>query len=215
MNKPFFVAIEGIDGAGTTTQSQLLVDWMVGKGIEAVRTSEPSVLPSGVLLREILRGQMLHPSMETMALLFLADRALHYDSIIRTNYLDMGKHVVCDRYTLSTLAYQGVVDTLDKKGRGGCPLSWLAEVGKFIPRPDLTVYLQVDVDTAMDRIKNRKAFDIYEREDFLNRVLYMYEYVVTHAAAYIGDVLVVDGRLGQKDVHQAVCCGVAHHFHLE
>jgi dTMP kinase len=110
-----FIVIEGVDGAGTTTQTGLLVQALRGRGLPVRSTREPSDGPIGTMLRQILTGRIVVPGMSgtrpptwtTMALLFAADRLDHLEAEVVPNLMD-GVTVVSDRYDLSSIAYQSV-----------------------------------------------------------------------------------------------------------
>jgi dTMP kinase len=111
-----------------------------------------------VRLPEAAGGSFLTP--ETIALLFAADRLDHYESEIRPA-LNKGLWVISDRYLDSSLAYQGSMLSPD----------WVETINRFAPAPDLTVYLDVDVDVALGRISStRTATDLFEKRDVLLRV---------------------------------------------
>src|SRR5438552_7626627 len=101
------MVIEGIDGAGTTTQTRLLTDWLRGRGLAAHRTREPSDGPIGRLIREILGQPPGAMTGGPMALLFAADRLDHLAREIEPA-LARGEQVLCDRYYHSSFAYQAV-----------------------------------------------------------------------------------------------------------
>jgi dTMP kinase len=135
----FFVAIEGIDGAGTTTQTSLVSAQLQARfGLATLATREPSDLRVGLLARSLLIDRSLNE--KAMALLFAADRLDHYDVEIRPA-LAAGKIVVSDRYLLSSLVYQGEFASED----------WVAEINRFAPEPDLTVFIDVDTTLAAQR----------------------------------------------------------------
>jgi len=156
-----FIVIEGLDGAGTTTQAHLL-----GKRLEAHGsvwvTWEPSDRPVGLLIRRMLkREDSTDP--RALALLFAADRLDHlygYDGI--QAYLERGEHVVCDRYYLSSLAYQ----TLDAS------FTWVHSINNRALRPDMTLFLEAPVVTCLERIGVRQGErkELFEQEEALERV---------------------------------------------
>ncbi len=163
-----FLALEGIDGAGTTTQSRLLHDWLTARGCPTLTTREPSDGPIGTVLRQALGGRVRLPetagggflTLETIALLFAADRLDHYESEIQPA-LTKGLWVISDRYRDSSLAYQGSMLSAD----------WVETINRFAPPPDLTLYLDVDVDVALGRISStRTSADLFEKRDVLLRV---------------------------------------------
>jgi dTMP kinase len=149
----FFVAIEGGDGAGKSTQVQLLVDWLIEEiGHEAVMTREPGGTNLGRGVRALLLTYADgSPVPRAEALLFAADRAQHVDTLIRPA-LARGAVVVTDRYVDSSLAYQGARGELDVGDVAA--LSRWATSGL---RPDLTVVLDLDPGTAAARLADRRA----------------------------------------------------------
>lgn len=134
-----FVVLEGLDGAGTTTQAAAIARALRSLGYRVMVTQEPSKGPAGKLLRRALGG---HPSLpsDTLALLFAADRTEHLAREVLPA-LSQGTSVICDRYLLSSLAYQGAV----------LPIEWVEEINARAPAPDLTLFLEVEVGTAARR----------------------------------------------------------------
>jgi dTMP kinase len=154
---PLFIALEGIDGSGTTTQLDRLVAHLVARGRAAHATREPSTGPVGRLLRELLLGQHALPSGapadgQAMALLFAADRRDHLRREIEPA-LERGADVVSDRYLMSSLAYQA-----EEAERG-----WVAGLARNLRMPDLTILLDVPVQVAAER--RRAAGRVVERYD--------------------------------------------------
>jgi len=147
-----FVVLEGIDGAGKSTQAKLLKLWFEEKGYEVVLTKEPTDTPFGKLIRKlvltggregIIDGAKI--SHEAEALLFAADRAEHVDKLIKPA-LESGKVVISDRYFYSSLAYQWA---------RGLDLEWLIDLNRFAVRPDLVLLLDLPVKESMKRIRTR------------------------------------------------------------
>jgi dTMP kinase len=168
-----FIVLEGIDGAGKSTQAKLLKVWFEERGYEVVLTKEPTDTAFGRLIRRlvltggkegIIDGAKI--SHEAEALLFAADRAEHVDKLIKPS-LEAGKIVISDRYFYSSLAYQWA---------RGLDLEWLIDLNRFAVRPDLVVLLDLPVKESMKRLRSRSIkseFDkIYElqrrvRENYL------------------------------------------------
>ncbi len=142
--KGFFIALEGIDGCGKTVMSRRLAAALAAQGWPVLLTREPGDGPLGPALREILlHGQGVTATTE--ALLFAADRAQHVAHVLRPA-LAAGQVVVCDRYTDSTLAYQG--------GGRQLPMAALEQLNDFASgglRPDLILYLRVSWEQALAR----------------------------------------------------------------
>lgn len=140
--KGCFVVLEGLDGAGTTTQLDRLASALRQEGHAVRITREPSEGPIGVLIRQILTRRFVQPSGEpidhaTLALLFAADRTDHLASVIEPA-LARGEVVLCDRYVLSSIAYQGADLAVD----------WVESINGSARSPDLTLFVDVDVKTA-------------------------------------------------------------------
>ncbi|MFB6470205.1 MAG: dTMP kinase [Vulcanisaeta sp. AZ3] len=157
-----FVAIEGIDGSGKSTVINKLMVLLKGRGFKVHATSEPSQSMIGKLIRDWLlkpNSEVAHPSV--FALLFVADRVQHYYSEVKP-LLDKGYVVISERYMESTLAYQGAM---------GLPIDWLVELHRFVPKPDLTIVLDVPIDVAVARLRSRHELEVFEVDrEFLGRV---------------------------------------------
>src|SRR5689334_22794688 len=147
-----FIVLEGIDGAGTTTQAARLVARLRQETKVAIRaTREPSDGPIGSLVRQVLTGRIIAPGgrapgWATMALLFAADRMDHVEAEIEP-FLAEGGIVISDRYDASSLAYQSV-----SSGRGGeKTVDWIRQINKHALRPDLTIVLDLSSEVAANR----------------------------------------------------------------
>lgn len=144
-----FVSFEGGDGSGKSTQSRLLGEWLTASGRTVVLTREPGGTELGRLLRrEILHGG--HIDARTEALLYAADRAHHVASLVRPA-LEAGSVVVTDRYLDSSVAYQGTGREL-----GGDEVEGLSLWATGGLLPALTVLLDLDPATGMDRLRARQ-----------------------------------------------------------
>ncbi|MBW3359273.1 MULTISPECIES: dTMP kinase [Streptomyces] len=180
----FFLALEGGDGAGKSTQVEALADWIRAKGHEVVVTREPGATPVGKRLRSILLDvASAGLSNRAEALLYAADRAEHVDSVVRPA-LERGAIVISDRYIDSSVAYQGA-------GRDLAPTE-IARISRWATSglvPHLTVLLDVDPQTARERFT--EAPDRLESEpaEFHERVRSGF---LTLAAADPTRYLVVD-----------------------
>ncbi|MGW6971691.1 dTMP kinase [Streptomyces sp. NPDC054952] len=180
----FFIALEGGDGAGKSTQVEALADWIRGKGHEVVVTREPGATPVGKRLRSILLDvSSAGLSNRAEALLYAADRAEHVDTVVRPA-LERGAVVISDRYIDSSVAYQGA-------GRDLSPTE-IARISRWATGglvPNLTVLLDVSPETARERFT--EAPDRLESEpaEFHRRVRSGF---LTLAAADPGRYLVVD-----------------------
>lgn len=198
----FFIALEGGDGAGKSTQAEALAEWIRGKGHEVVLTREPGATPVGKRLRSILLDvSSAGLSHRAEALLYAADRAEHVDTVVRPA-LERGAVVISDRYIDSSVAYQGA-------GRDLSPTE-IARISRWATNglvPHLTVLLDVSPETARERFT--EAPDRLESEpaEFHTRVRSGF---LTLAAADPGRYLVVDA--GQEP--EAVTTVVRHRLDM-
>ncbi len=164
MAKARYIAFEGIDGAGTTTQAKLASTWLRSKGVDVLDTREPTNGAVGQVIREALSRQMpgrkgieLEPEM--FALLFAADRLDHTRARI-IPALEQGLWVVSDRCYLSSFAYQSV----------GCDLDWVRGLNRHCRRADLIILLDLDAEAAYRRVAARTLFEnmeVFETADKL------------------------------------------------
>lgn len=165
MERGIFIAFEGIDGSGKSTQIKMLTDRIMEKGIRCYQTCEPSGGPIGSLTRQILTGRIKTDN-RVIAAMFAADRLDHLlndvDGI--ADKIEKGISVVTDRYYFSSYAYHSV----------DVPMDWVIDINKesaAILRPDATVFIDIDADTAMERIaKNRFHTELFEKKSRLEKV---------------------------------------------
>ncbi|MEU3198447.1 dTMP kinase [Streptomyces sp. NPDC006996] len=192
----FFIALEGGDGAGKSTQAEALAEWIRAKGHEVALTREPGATPVGKRLRSILLDvSSAGLSHRAEALLYAADRAEHIDTVVRPA-LERGAVVISDRYIDSSVAYQGA-------GRDLSPTE-IARINRWATDglvPDLTVLLDVAPETARERFT--EAPDRLESEpaEFHARVRAGF---LTLAAADPGRYLVVDAGQEPESVTTAI-----------
>jgi dTMP kinase len=215
-----FIVFEGIDGSGTTTQAERLRQWMhvehaAGRLSPSCLTMEPTNGPIGVLLRKTLQGMKLDPDDEKpwcpsargMALLFTADRLDHALNFINPR-LNMGEHVVCDRYLHSTLAYQSLTanEPQDKA------LEWLMVVSRGVPLPDLTIVLDVPPEEAAKRRALRaQAPELYEEDGLQVKLAEFYRTMPQRGVP--GHIEVVDGARSPDEVAK-ICRRLAKQYVL-
>lgn len=150
MSKGLFITFEGGDGCGKTTQINLLDKYLRSKGYKTLLTREPGSKGLGIKLREILLNYDGEVSPVCESFLFLADRAQHVDCIIKPA-LEEGAIVLCDRHTDSTVAYQGYGRRLDLE-----QIHRLNKIATSGLKPDLTIVLDVDVETSQKRVGTEK-----------------------------------------------------------
>jgi dTMP kinase len=164
----FLIALEGVDGAGKTTQARLLAAALQQRGREVVLTQEPTTGLQGQKLRSYLQGPTRHLIPEEELALFLADRREHVEQVIKPA-LAAGKVVISDRYYYSSVAYQGAL--------GLDPAHILALNETFAPRPDLVIILKVPLKTALARRVQgrREPRQLSESPEYLERVAAIYD----------------------------------------
>ena len=206
-----FIVLEGIDGAGTTTQAERLAQWLRGRGLKVHLTREPSTGRVGQVIREWLAepesgarlGSAAPPEAETsivqlrhhaLALLFAADRLDHLAREVEPQ-LSQGIHVVSDRYLLSSLAYQSLA----------CDRDWVAEINREARPADLTILLDLPAEQAMKRVSRRdKQPELFEKIEVQEKVRQLYLDTVRELASEQA-VVVLDGSKGIEEVFQAIC----------
>jgi dTMP kinase len=158
MSRGRFITLEGGEGAGKTTQSALLADYLTANSVDVVRTREPGGSPGAELLRGILLDGTVDWSPRAETLLHFAARAEHIAKTIRPA-IEAGSWVVCDRFYDSTIAYQGY-------GQGADQGFIQAQIRLLGMDPDLTLVLDVPEAVATARMQQRGGdTDRYERLD--------------------------------------------------
>ncbi len=169
-----FLVLEGIDGSGTTTQAARAAAALRRNGFVVLETGEPSEGPVGALIRQALRGRLSLPAQagplteETLALMFAADRLDHLEAQILPA-LHRGEVVICDRYLLSSLAYQGAA----------CSVEWVEEINSPAASPDLTIFLDVGLGTAARRRAARGASEeLFETDERQRRASRQYSIAI-------------------------------------
>lgn len=194
--KRAFITLEGIEGAGKTTQAKLLVDALKKKGINAILTREPG----GVGTAEAIRQILLHIDVDPVSelLLYEAARTEHFCKVIRPA-LESGKTVICDRFIDASVAYQGYGRGLDVK-----LIEELNRVATFGTEPDITFIVDIPAELAYKRLKQRgQAPDRFERLDvkFFENVRQGY---LDQSIKYPKRVIVVDGTKAIDEVHKII-----------
>ena len=163
LKKGFLVVFEGIDGAGKTTQANLLYDALVKKGLCVVKSKEPTDSIYGQKIRKLAMGERDISDPQTEYNLFLNDRRVHVENFIKPA-LKKNNIVILDRYYFSTIAYQGAL--------GMDPMKIKADNEKFAPIPDFVFLLEVPPRLGLSRIRNNRGEvpNLFEQEDYLHKV---------------------------------------------
>ena len=167
MNGGKFITVEGTEGVGKSTNIAFIQNLIESRGVELVISREPGGTPLAEELREILlnkRDELFDPTAELLTV--FAARAQHLNSVILPA-LAQGKWVLCDRFTDATFAYQGA-------GRG-LSLDVIAGLESIVQQgrqPDMTIFLDIDVRTGLERASARAELDRFESEkiEFFERV---------------------------------------------
>ena len=164
MNKGKFIVFEGIDGSGKSTQIKLLAQYLKEKGVPLYITREPTDSPFGALAHQCMTGR-IDTDDKTIAGVCVADRIDHIFN--KTNGLldkiHNGVTVLSDRYYFSNYAYQGVY----------MPMDWLIEANRFSAealKPDVHIYIDVEVQTSAKRLQSRGDLERYEQEDTMCKI---------------------------------------------
>jgi len=191
-----WIVFEGLDGAGTTTQTNLLADRLVGRlgsRRRVHKTAEPTRGAFGRICRAALRDKLPFDPV-SLALGFTADRADHlYRPGGALDRLNRGCWVVMDRYLYSTLAYQDGVNR-----------EWLMNINAVFPRPDLTVFLDVPPEICLARLRERgKEAQIFENAENLRRIAESYRWVI-RVEKKKSPFLVLDGTLPVEEIGERV-----------
>ncbi|STZ76556.1 dTMP kinase [Bergeriella denitrificans] len=161
-----FITLDGIDGAGKSTNLAFIRQWFERHGLPVLFTREPGGTPVGEALRGLLLDPDTQVGLRTETLLMFAARQQHLDDVILPA-LKKGIHVVSDRFSDATFAYQG--------GGRGVPLDDIAALEQWVQQgfhPDLTLLLDVPLEVSMSRIEQSREKDRFEQEQaaFFTRV---------------------------------------------
>ena len=195
-----FIVLEGIDGSGSSTQAELLKNYLLQQGEKAVLSPEPTTGPIGKLIRQAMQTDIISmPTSELfdqqMAYLFAADRYYHLfninDGVFKLIEQDQ-THVITTRYYFSSLAYN-----CDSQQQ----YHLVKNLNSYFPAPDWVIYLDIPVDVSLNRLIQRSTREIYETEEKLKKVKQNFEQIF---ANYAGKFLKLDGTKPIKNIHQAI-----------
>jgi dTMP kinase len=193
VSEPAFIVLEGIDGAGTTTQAERLGEYLRARGVPVLVTREPSTGPVGVTIRELLKEGVAHVDQRAMALLFAADRLDHLKREILPA-LAAGQHVICDRYVLSSYVYQSRFVASD----------FVWAINDKAHPADLTLLLDVPAEVAQARRKARGGNEeMYEELQLQKHFVSLYR-AVPPGHAQREHLVVLDGTPPPDQVFAAI-----------
>lgn len=193
-----FIAFEGIDGSGKSTQIQLLAARLRERKSAPYITMEPTDSPIGCLIQQIMTGRVKTDN-RVIAALFAADRLDHILNDVNglKEKIDNGTNVLTDRYYFSSYAYQCVDMPMEQ-------VIAMNEPSSDILRPDLNIFIDIDEDTAMERIlKNRCQTELFEKKSRLKKTREGY----MEAFERLKDrehILIIDGTLTIEEIAQQV-----------
>jgi len=175
-----FIVVEGADGAGTTTQSERLAE-----RLDAHWSCEPTDDPIGEEVDRLISEDGY--SAEAIALAFAADRMVHLEDEIIPR-LEDGETVVCDRYYHSSLVYQPAL---------GADPDWVESLNMYTLQPDLTIIIDLEAETGMERVADRGHDDnIFEELEFQSTVVLGYR----RLSDEMDEAVLIDGRRSIDDV---------------
>jgi len=195
--RELFIAFEGIDGSGKSTQMHKLAEKLRAKGHKCYETAEPTDGPVGSIIHQIM-AHRIKADDKVVAALFVADRLDHLTN--ETNgILGMVKNgitVLTDRYYFSSYAYHGAF----------MPMNWVVEANSLsasILRPTINIFIDVDPELAIQRVKNRHNAELYETLETLTKIREQY-FVAFEAIGSKENVAVIDGNQSLDDVEADV-----------
>jgi len=193
------IVFEGVEGCGKTTQMKMCGEWLESKGLSVVLTREPGGTQLGLDLRNLLLEKSENKRIAEMTelLLYAADRAQHIEEELIPN-LAQGKYVLCDRYTDSTIAYQGYGRGLDMS-----LINNLNQIATGGLTSDITIWLDVDVEVGLSRKRGQAKLDRIEQETiaFHRRVQRGYTEL---AASNPSRIVRIDGNNSQDIVQKNI-----------
>ncbi len=196
LRKGILIAIEGIDGSGKSTLAHNISTRLREQGFDTTLTKEPGASELGKEVRKLIQTQIIPLTPKAEYLLFAADRAQHFAELIIPS-LEQKKLIISDRMSDSSLTYQGYGNGLD--------LEMITTINNWTMStiiPDITVFVRVPVELALERAKKRGALSAYEkRENFLYRVAHGFEELYKNR----NDVMIVDGTQSPESLTTQVC----------
>lgn len=184
-----FLIFEGLDGAGITTQATLLRNYLVGKGKDALLTKEPTDGLIGGIIKSSLRKEWNTDPL-TLQMLFAADRSHHLKTEIEPA-LKKGKHVICDRYILSSLIF----------GSLGVSVGILKQLNAEFRKPSMTFIIDTHPRICIERMqKARHHVELFEEEQKLEQI----RRNMLSLKSYFPDTYVIDGNRAPEEIMKDV-----------
>ncbi len=194
MKKNFFIAFEGLDGSGKSTQVKLLAEKLQGQGLKIYITAEPTTSRIGQVIRDIFKHKM-EADHRTIAALYAADRLDHLtnktDGILKK--IEEGYTVITDRYYFSSYAYHGT----------HMDIAWVINANSLsadLLRPDLNIYIDISPEESMKRLnKGRATIELYESLENLKKVKEKY-FEAFELLGRSEKISVIDGHRPEKEI---------------
>ncbi len=205
-NRGKFIAFEGIDGSGKSTQIQLLSEKLLEEKIYFYTTMEPTDSPIGSLIHQIMTGRIKTDN-KVIAGLFVADRLDHLLNDVNgiIGKINEGITVISDRYYFSSYAYHSI----------DMPMEWVIKANSqssALLKPTVTVFIDVDPDVAVERIaKNRYQKELFEKKSRLIKVREKY-YEAFDKLKDEEKVIIIDGNRSVSEIADDIWKEVAHYF---
>ena len=193
--KPLFIAIEGLDGSGGTTQSRLLTRWLEENGHEVLLTKEPTDGPVGAFICDILSDPQSPVQDQVLPYLFVADRKDHISRLVRPR-LNAGSFVVTDRYYHSSLAYQATAIGLKE----------VAQLNAEFPQPHITFFLYLDPESSFERVQLRGLpVERFETLDRLRSIADAYQTALDYCVQERGENIIwIDATQSIEEIHEQI-----------
>jgi thymidylate kinase len=191
-----FIVFEGIDGCGKTTQMKHIAQRLKAEGKKYILTCEPTSYEIGKLLRRYLSGEITADS-HVIAALFAADRL---DHILKSggllDMLDNDIYILCDRYYLSSYAYQSMDVDLD----------WIINLNAVSMeklKPDCNIFIDITPETSLNRLKDRETLEIFEKEEKL-KLIYSNYHKVIEKFKNTENIAVIDGNRSEISITEDI-----------
>ena len=206
MKNGYFIAFEGIDGSGKSTQISLLKQRIEEHSIKCIATREPSDGPIGTLLRQFLTGRITGDE-GTISALFAADRLDHLNNPVNgiCKFLEDGLTVLTDRYILSNYAYQGVAVSPE----------WIINCNSLAAetlKPNCYIFLDIDPETALERMaRGRHQTELFETRERLTNVRKRY-FDVFSRLKNDENIIIVDGNRPIQEISDEIWSKTSHWF---
>lgn len=189
------IVLEGLDGAGTTTQMKRIAKRLESEGKKVFITHEPTDNPIGLLVRSVLQKKISTTPL-SLALLYASDREDHLNNEEYgiNKYLDEGYFVISDRYFYSSIAYQSV----------DCNPSFIKEINSTFPHADILIFIDTPTDDCMDRIDKRgEEKELFEKSSFLEKVRKNYLNVIEELPESV-KLVNIDGRKTIDEIEEEI-----------